>query len=299
MWRQQPPLLCLAEEKETRTFEAIISFYWGHWSCWPSQVNHKHQNIARKGKGENVIGSFYCGQHLGMFCGWHNINPSGRIQCQFKFLTGLEVPIKTITLVCGWIFSPLIHNLHSWSWGSKFQVVRVSGFGSLSSPRLGWVRRGGGWILTCEQKCWSKQRTTATSVVFSNWIQFGFNYFWNVISERWSQRNVFTIEYVCILRKQRKYVRIGCEVIRTHYFCFQNLFGTKIFWLYWMKTFLRRKDFSVSASISPAEVLTLSAPRTTFAPLFSFREQQAPSRIIEIKHLHEEDKLIKAKHNTT
>ena len=66
-----------------------------------------------------------------------------------------------------------------------------------------------------------------------------------------------------------------------------------------MKTFLRRKDFSVSASISPAEVLTLSAPRTTFAPLFSFREQQAPSRIIEIKHLHEEDKLIKAKHNTT
>ena len=66
-----------------------------------------------------------------------------------------------------------------------------------------------------------------------------------------------------------------------------------------MKTFLRRKDFSVSASISPAEVLTLCAPRTTFALLFSFREQQAPSRIIEIKHLHEEDKLIKAKHNTT
>ena len=138
MWRQQPPLLCLAEEKETRTFEAIISFYWGHWSCWPSQVNHKHQNIARKGKGENVIGSFYCGQHLGLFCGWHNINPSGRIQCQFKFLTGLEVPIKTITLVCGWIFSPLIHNLHSWSWGSKFQVVRVSGFGSLS-VHLAWA----------------------------------------------------------------------------------------------------------------------------------------------------------------
>ena len=59
------------------------------------------------------------------------------------------------------------------------------------------------------------------------------------------------------------------------------------------------KDFSVSASIFPAEVLTLGAPRTTFAPLFSFREQQALSRIIEIKHLHEEDKLIKAKHNTT
>ena len=60
-----------------------------------------------------------------------------------------------------------------------------------------------------------------------------------------------------------------------------------------MKTFLRRKDFSVSASIFPALVLTLGAPSTAFAPLFSFREQQAPSRIIEIKHLHEEDKLIK------
>ena len=66
-----------------------------------------------------------------------------------------------------------------------------------------------------------------------------------------------------------------------------------------MKTFLRLKDFSVSASIFPALVLTLGAPSTSFAPLFSFREQQAPSRIIEIKHLHGEDKLIKAKHNTT
>ena len=119
---------------------------WGHYffllrtlELLAFEVNHKHQNIARKGKGENVIGSFYCGQHLGLFCGWHNINPSGRIQCQFKFLTGLEVPIKTITLVCGWIFSPLIHNLHSWSWGSKFQVVRVSGFGSLSSLHLAWA----------------------------------------------------------------------------------------------------------------------------------------------------------------
>ena len=65
-----------------------------------------------------------------------------------------------------------------------------------------------------------------------------------------------------------------------------------------MKTFFVAKDFSASASIFPAEVLTLAAPRTTFAPLFSFREQQALSRIIEIKHLHEEDKLIKAKHNT-
>ena len=63
------------------------------------------------------------------------------------------------------------------------------------------------------------------------------------------------------------------------------------------ENFLRLKDFSVSASIFPALVLTLGAPSTAFAPLFSFREQQAPSRIIEIKHLHEEDKLIKAKHN--
>ena len=66
-----------------------------------------------------------------------------------------------------------------------------------------------------------------------------------------------------------------------------------------MKTFLRLNDFSISASIFPALVLTLCAPSTSFAPLFSFREQQAPSRIIEIKHLHGEDKLIKAKHNTT
>ena len=56
---------------------------------------------------------------------------------------------------------------------------------------------------------------------------------------------------VCILRKQRKYVRIWCEVIRTHYFCFQNLFGTQIFWLNWMKTFLWQKTFLFLRVFSP------------------------------------------------
>ena len=127
---------------------------WGHYffllralerlAGWPSQVNHKHRNVARKGKGFNC--RFYCvdvdntsDNETFPMCGWQYINPTRRVQCQFKFLTSLKVPIKTITPVCGWIFSPLIHNLHSWSWGSKFQVVRVSGFGSLSL-HLAWAR---------------------------------------------------------------------------------------------------------------------------------------------------------------
>ena len=68
MWRatMATPSLCLAEERETRTFGDIISFYWELWRYWPSPANYKHRNTARNEKGENVNCRFYCvnGQHL-------------------------------------------------------------------------------------------------------------------------------------------------------------------------------------------------------------------------------------------
>ena len=70
--------------------------------------------------------------------------------------------------------------------------------------------------------CWSEhQQQQHPRVVFGNWIQFCFNYFWIVISED-EPGNVFTIGNVCSFPKQRKYVRIWCEVIRTEHFCFKT-----------------------------------------------------------------------------
>ena len=128
-------------------------------------------------------------------------------------LSPFKLPIKMITLASRWSFSPLIYILRNWLKVEVFEAALLQiCCSSCAESQLYFVMT---W-------CWSEhQQQQHPRVVFGNWIQFCFNYFWIVISED-EPGNVFTIGNVCSFPKQRKYVRIWCEVIRTEHFCFKT-----------------------------------------------------------------------------